>query len=97
MLNGTSGNELVASLLSTESFAGKTANEAQSYLNEIQSTFGSQVSNIVWDNVKVTNSGGTLILTINDKVIQLSGQEAQGRNLKQDILAALIQNGVSAA
>lgn len=97
MLNGTSGNELVASLLSTESFAGKTANEAQSYLNEIQSTFGSQVSNIDWDNVKVTNSGGNLILTINDKVIQLSGQEAQGRNLKQDILAALIQNGISAA
>ena len=96
MLNGTSGNELVASLLSTESFAGKTANEAQLYLNEIQSTFGSQVSNIDWNNMKVTNTGGNLTLNIGDKVIQLTGQEAQGRNIYDAILAALVQNGISA-
>lgn len=95
MLNGTSGNELVADLLSQESFAGKTANEAQLYLNEIQSTFGSQVSNIDWSNISVTDTGGNLTLNIGDQVIQLTGQEAQGRNIKDAILAALIQNGIN--
>lgn len=96
MLNGTSGNELVADLLSQESFAGKTANEAQQYLNEIQSTFGNQVSNIDWSQISTENIGGNLVLTIGDQVIQLSGQEAQGRNLRDDIVKALAQNGINA-
>lgn len=95
MLKGTSGEDLVASLLTTDSFAAKTANEAQLYLNEIQSTFGSQVSNIDWSNISVSDTGGNLTLNIGDEVIQLTGQEAQGRNIKDAIIAALVQNGIN--
>ena len=97
LLNKTSGNELVAGLLSQESFAGKTANEAQQYLNEIQSTFGSQVSNIDWSNISTSvDNGGNLILNIGDKVIQLSGNGVQGSNIREQIEAALEQNGINA-
>ena len=95
LLKGTSGESLVADLLSQDSFATKTAAEAQQYLNEIQSTFGSQVSGIDWSNVSVSEVGGQLTLNIGDQVIQLSGQEAQGRNIKEAILTALAQNGMN--
>ena len=95
LLKGTSGESLVADLLSQDSFATKTAAEAQQYLNEIQSTFGSQVSGIDWSNVSVSEVGGQLTLNIGDQVIQLSGQEAQGRNIKEAILTALTQNGIN--
>jgi len=98
MLKGTSGTDLVASLLSTDSFAGKTANEAQLYLNEIQSTFGSQVSDIDWSNISTSvNNAGNLVLNIGDQVIELSGNEAQGRNIYEAIKLALQQNGINAS
>ena len=95
LLRGTSGESLVADLLSQDSFATKTAAEAQQYLNEIQSTFGSQVSGIDWSKVSVSETGGQLTLNIGDQVIQLSGKEAQGRNIKEAILTALAQNGIN--
>lgn len=95
MLKGTDSNELVASLLTTDSFSAKTANEAQLYLNELQSTFGAQVSNIDWSNINVSDTGGNLTLNIGDEVIQLTGQETQGRNIKDAIIAALTQNGIN--
>lgn len=95
LLKGTSGESLVADLLSQDSFSTKTAAEAQQYLNEIQSTFGSQVSGIDWSKVSVSETGGQLTLNIGDQVIQLSGNEAQGRNIKEAILTALAQNGIN--
>lgn len=96
LLKGTQGNELVADLLSQESFAGKTANEAQQYLNEIQTTFGSQVSNIDWNLIKPTiNESGNLVLNIGDQVIEISGNSAQGRDLRQEILNAIKQIGIT--
>lgn len=95
LLKGTSGESLVADLLSQDSFSTKTAAEAQQYLNEIQSTFGSQVSGIDWSKVSVSETGGQLTLNIGDQVIQLSGKEAQGRNIKEAILTALAQNGIN--
>ena len=96
MLKGTDENDLVASLLSTDSFAAKTANEAQLYLNEIQSTFGSQVSDIDWSNISTSiDNGGNLVLNIGDQVIELSGNETQGRNIYTAIKAALAQNGIN--
>lgn len=95
LLRGTSGESLVADLLSQDSFSTKTAAEAQQYLNEIQSTFGSQVSGIDWSKVSVSETGGQLTLNIGDQVIQLSGKEAQGRNIKEAILTALAQNGIN--
>ena len=95
LLKGTSGESLVADLLSQDSFSTKTAAEAQQYLNEIQSTFGSQVSSIDWSKVSVSETGGQLTLNIGDQVIQLSGKEAQGRNIKEAILTALAQNGIN--
>lgn len=95
LLKGTSGESLVADLLSQDSFSTKTAAEAQQYLNEIQSTFGSQVSGIDWNKVSVSETGGQLTLNIGDQVIQLSGKEAQGRNIKEAILTALAQNGIN--
>lgn len=96
LLKGTQGNELVADLLSQESFAGKTANEAQQYLNEIQTTFGSQVSNIDWNVIKPTiNESGNLVLNIGDQVIEISGNSTQGRDLRQEILNAIKQIGIT--
>lgn len=95
LLKGTGGESLVADLLSQDSFSTKTAAEAQQYLNEIQSTFGSQVSGIDWSKVSVSETGGQLTLNIGDQVIQLSGKEAQGRNIKEAILTALAQNGIN--
>ncbi|MBS7256883.1 MAG: phage tail tape measure protein [Methanobrevibacter sp.] len=95
LLKGTSGESLVADLLSQDSFSTKTAAEAQQYLNEIQSTFGSQVSGIDWSKVSISETGGQLTLNIGDQVIQLSGKEAQGRNIKEAILTALAQNGIN--
>jgi len=45
--------------------------------------------------MSVTDNGGNLTLNIGDQVIQLTGQEAQGRNIKDAILAALVQNGIN--
>lgn len=95
LLKGTSGESLVADLLSQDSFSTKTAAEAQQYLNEIQSTFGSQISGIDWSKVSVSETGSQLTLNIGDQVIQLSGKEAQGRNIKEAILTALAQNGIN--
>ena len=96
MLKGTDSTDLVASLLSTDSFAAMTANEAQLRLNEIQATFGSQVSDIDWSNISTSvNNAGNLVLNIGDQVIELSGKEAQGRNIYEAILLALKQNGIN--
>lgn len=92
-LRGTSDVELVAKTLSSNDFISKTANEAQQYLNDMQSIYGSQLSGIDWSAISVTDNGNTLNLNINGQTIEVSKENQQ--NIFEAVMAALTQNGVN--
>ena len=84
--------EYIGGLIENKIEKGATANELQSFLGTLQSTYGSSFKNGDLENIKVREENNQLILNVNGKEVVLDTQNEQ--NLYAAIMKALTEIGL---
>lgn len=81
-----------SNLISNELYKGATANEAQQYLSDLQSTFANRLGNVDLSDIKISQDGQALVLNVNGQTYNLDTSSQQ--SLYKTIRSALRQLGV---
>ena len=90
-LRGKDATAVVAQLLTNRIMEGATGNEAQQYVRDLDSTFGSSLGNVDLDNIRIKQENNNLYLTVNGQNILLD--TANETNLYNAIMKALTEIG----
>ena len=88
----TNPNKFIQNILSSTLANGAMTNlQAESFVQDLRSTFAGSMTGIDWDNVGARTENNQLILTVNGQEIVLDSASEQ--NLYEEILAALVKAG----